>query len=323
MNVKASVDADEISRVVCVGGGLIGAGWAAHFIRAGLDVVVFDPAPEREAYLRNFVDAAMPTLARLGLAAGASTKRLHFTPDLDEALAGADFVQESAVEDRVAKIELLARIDAVLPADVVIASSSSGFLAEDLRGKARHGERIIIGHPFNPPFLVPLVEIAGGDNAPAAAARAALFYSATGCEVVHLKREIDGYIGNRIQFAAFREILYLWSQGVADLATIDRAVKAGPALRWAVMGPSAVFFLGARNPSLYGEFVNLLLHELNSGYTAPAEFVPDASLMERYAQEVVSSLGQDGQQQLQALRDAGVAGIRTVLAEISNMEASR
>ncbi len=323
MNVRASVDAGEISRVVCVGGGLIGAGWAAHFVRAGLDVVVYDPAPEREAYLRDSLDAAMPTLTRLGLAPGASPDRLSFTSDLEEALAGADFVQVSAVEDRDAKTALLARIDAIVPAGVVIASSSSGFLAEDIRRAARHPERIIIGHPFNPPFLVPLVEIAGGDRAPAAAALAARFYSATGCEVVHLSREIDGYIGNRVQFAVFREILYMWSQGVADLATIDRAVKAGPALRWAVMGPSAVFFLGARDPSLYGEFVSLLLHELNSGYTAPAGFVPDAALMERYAREVVASLGREGQAQLQALRDVGVASIRTALADLGNVVPAR
>ncbi|TPL43515.1 3-hydroxyacyl-CoA dehydrogenase NAD-binding domain-containing protein [Mesorhizobium sp. B2-4-6] len=314
MNLKPPVvDVSDIKRIVCVGGGLIGAGWAAHFIRAGLDVVVYDPMPERESYLRNYLDAAMPTLRTLGLAPGASSDRLHFTSNLGEALAGAHFVQESAIEDRDAKTELLGQIDAILPRHVVIASSSSGFLAQDIRRRAKHGERIIIGHPFNPPFLIPLVEIAGGDNAIKAATVATAFYNATGCEVVELDREIDGYIGNRIQFAVFKEILYMWSKGVADLATLDRAVKAGPAIRWAALGPSAVFFLGARDPTLYQEFVSLLLCELNSGYTAPGDFNPDDALMKRYADEVVATFGHGGQKQLQTLRDEGVASIRNAL----------
>jgi carnitine 3-dehydrogenase len=316
MSATPSTEVSKISRVVCVGGGLIGAGWAAHFIRAGLDVVVHDPAPEREAYVRGFLDNAMPTLRKLGLAPGASPERLLFSTNLEEALAGADFVQESAIENLDIKAELLGQIDALLPPGVVIASSSSGFLAQDIRRKAAHGERIIIGHPFNPPFLIPLVEIAGGADASAAVAKATAFYSATGCEVVQLEREIDGYIGNRIQFAVFREMLYMWSQGIADLATLDRAVKAGPAIRWAVMGPSQVFFLGARDPSLYREFTALLLHEMKSGYTAPAEFAPDDALINRYADEVVSTFGHDGHKQLQTLRDEGVARIRSALARL-------
>lgn len=303
-----------IRRVTCVGGGLIGAGWAAHFVRAGLDVTVFDPAPQRERYIRTYLDDAWPTLEKLGLAPGADRRRLAFTTDIDLALRATDFVQESAVEDRDAKAAILGDLDGRLPASTVIASSSSGFLASDLRAKARHGERIVIGHPFNPPFLIPLVEIAGGDGAPEAAARAAAIYRATGCEVVELRREIDGYIGNRIQFAVFREILYMLSQGVADLSTLDRAVTSGPAIRWAIMGPSAVFFLGARDPSLYPEFVELLSHELRSGYVAPPSFEPDAGLLRRYADEVVSGIGAAGQADLIARRDAGVAAIRAALA---------
>lgn len=308
---------NNLSRVTCVGGGLIGAGWAAHFLRAGLDVTVFDPAPQREAFVRGFVDNAWPTLEKLGLAAGADRARLRFTTNIELALDGAEFVQESAVEERNAKIAILGDLDNRLPASTVIASSSSGFLASDLRTNARHGERIIIGHPFNPPFLVPLVEIAGGDEAPEAAATAAAIYRSTGCEVVELKREIDGYIGNRVQFAVFREILFMLSQGVADLATLDRAVMSGPAIRWAVMGPSAVFFLGARNPSLYREFVELLSHELRSGYVAPPEFEPEPELLKRYAEEVMSGIGAAGQNELIARRDAGVAAIRAALIGLS------
>lgn len=306
----------SVSRIACIGGGLIGAGWAAHFLRAGLHVVVQDPAADRESFLQNYLDRVWPTLAAMGLAPGASRDRLSFTTNLERALDGTDFVQESAVEDRAAKVRLLGEIDMRLPAGVVIASSSSGFLAADLRASARHGERIIIGHPFNPPFLVPLVEIAGGDGAPEAAARAAAIYRSTGCEVVELKREIDGYIGNRIQFAVFRELLYLLREGVADLETIDRAVSAGPAIRWAVMGPSSVFFLGARNATLYRDFVDLLSHELRSGYVAPPDFEPDAELLDRYAEEVMAWLGPGGQAPLLQRRDVGVAAVRAAVAAL-------
>ncbi len=303
-----------LNKVTCVGGGLIGAGWAAHFMRAGLDVVVHDQSAERRDFLMATIEKAMPTLEKLGLADGASPARVRFTTDLAEALADTGFVQESATEDVDAKTALIAQIDALTREDVVIASSSSGFLAENLRSRARHPERVIIGHPFNPPFLVPLVEIAGGALARKAADSATAFYRSTGCEVVELEREIDGYIGNRIQFAVLREVLYLLSQEVADLEAIDRAIATGPAIRWAVMGPSSVFFLGARDPSLYGEFVDLLAHELESGYTAPPSFQPDKALMRKYADEVVRGIGSRGQADLMDLRNAGVAGIRKALA---------
>lgn len=302
-----------ISKITCVGAGLIGSGWAAHFMRAGLDVTVHDQSAEREAYLRESLEKAMPLLTKLGLAPGASPSRVKFTTNLQEALADCEFVQESATEDVDAKIDLIAQIDYCVPSKAVIASSSSGFLSADLRRKARHGERIIIGHPFNPPYLIPLVELAGGDVAKDAIVFATEFYKETGCEVVELKQEIHGYIGNRIQFAVFREILYLLSQGVADLEAIDRAIVAGPAIRWAVMGPSSVFYLGAREPSLYHKFVDLLVHEMNSGYTAPPNFMPDEALMAAYADEVCRGIGDRGQSDLITLRNEGVTQIRILL----------
>lgn len=316
MSHPDSSAARKITKVTCVGSGLIGAGWAAHFMRAGLDVVVHDQSPEREAFLRQTLAKAMPVLTELGLAPGATPERVSFTTDLVEALDDTGFVQESATEDVDAKIALIAQIDALTAPDVVIASSSSGFLTGHLASKAQRPERILIGHPFNPPFLVPLVEVAASEAARRAAAEASAFYRSTGCEVVQLDREIDGYIGNRVQMAVLREILYLMSQGVADLAAIDRAIATGPAIRWAVMGPSSVFFLGARDPSLYGEFVDLLAHEMASGYLAPPEFQPDRKLMRDYADQVVRGLGAGGQAGLIALRDSGVAGIRSALQRV-------
>ncbi|MDX8483442.1 3-hydroxyacyl-CoA dehydrogenase NAD-binding domain-containing protein [Mesorhizobium sp. VK24D] len=310
---KSRGNAHGISKVTCIGGGLIGAGWAAHFMRAGLDVVVYDPAAEREAFLKEYLAKAMPQLAELGMAPSASPSRVHFTANMIEALEGTDFVQESATENVDAKIKLIGEIDALTAPGVVIASSSSGFLAAHLRRHARHPERILIGHPFNPPYLVPLVEIAGGDVACQAAATASAFYRSTGCEVVALDKEIPGYIGNRIQFAVWREILYIMSQGVADLQAIDTAIAAGPAIRWAVIGPSSVFFLAVRDPVLYGAGIEGLADEMERGYLAPPSFQPDRELMQIYAEQVAKGIGANGQAELLEWRDAGVVAIRAAL----------
>ncbi|MCK1335144.1 L-carnitine dehydrogenase [Bradyrhizobium sp. 38] len=306
----------KIAKVTCVGGGVIGAGWAAHFMRAGLDVVVYDQAAERESYLRESLAKAMPALTELGMAPGATPSRVFFTTDFQEAVKGTDFIQESGPENIDTKISLLSEIDAHTPLDVVIASSSSGFLSSKLRSGAKHPERILVGHPFNPPFLIPLVEIAGGAAAREAAHNASAFYRSTGCEVVELDREIEGYIGNRIQYAVLREVLYLMSQGVADLESIDKAIAAGPAIRWAVMGLSSALFLGKSDPSLWGKFVESLGREMDSGYIAPSSFQPDPALMQIYAEKVANGIGANGQAGLMALRNAGVVGIRSALERV-------
>ncbi|MER9237235.1 3-hydroxyacyl-CoA dehydrogenase NAD-binding domain-containing protein [Mesorhizobium sp. M0622] len=310
---KTSGAPNRIARVTCIGGGMIGAGWAAHFMRAGLEVVVCDPAAERETFLREYLAKAMPSLAKLGMAPGASLTRVHFTTNMVEALKDTDFVQESGPEN-IAKIKLIGKIDALTAPHVVIASSSSGFLAAELRRAVRHPERILIGHPFNPPYLVPLVEIAGGDAAPQAAATASEFYKSTGCEVVSLVREIAGYIGNRIQYAVLREILYIVSQGVADLQAIDTAIASGPAIRWAVMGASSALFLGARNPTAYGDYAQDLADEMER-YLAPPDFQPDRQLMRAYGEQVLKGIGANGQAELMVLRDTGVVAIRSALQQ--------
>lgn len=308
----------QFSKVVCIGAGNIGAGWAAHFMRAGLEVVVYDPVPNRKEWLDEYLARAMPDLDRLGLTPGADTNLIRFTSNLEGALDGARFVQESSPENLDSKIALIERITELAPIDAIVASSSAGFLAKDLRSKAKAPGRVIIGHPFNPPYLIPLVEIAGGEDAPSAAASAAEFYKSTGCEVVELKREIAGYIGNRIQAAVLREVMFLYSKGVADLATIDRAISAGPALRWAVMGPSSIFFLGTQDPSSYGNFVHSLVNEIKHGFVADADFVPDDELIEAYAAEVKSTIGSAGQLPLIKFRTEGVIGTRRALDCVKN-----
>ncbi len=235
----------SIRRVAVVGTGTIGMSWAATFLSRGLAITASDPAPEAEARLRHFIDAAWPVLARLGpIAATPPHHLLIFCADVEIAVAAADFVQENAPEREAVKQELLARIDAVLPPEIVIASSSSGLLISRLAASCRHPERIVIGHPFNPPHLIPLVEVVGGaQTAPAAIERAIAFYSSIGKRPIHIRREVAGHVANRLQAALWREAVHLLASGVASVADIDTAISDGPGLRWALMGPHLTFHL--------------------------------------------------------------------------------
>jgi carnitine 3-dehydrogenase len=235
----------SIRRVAVIGTGTIGMSWAATFLARGLEVAASDPAPDAEARLRHFIDAAWPVLARLGpIAATPPHHLLNFCADAETAVAAADFVQENAPERETAKQELLARIDAVLPPEMVIASSSSGLLISRLAASCRHPERLVIGHPFNPPHLIPLVEVVGGaQTAPATIERAMEFYSSIGKRPIHIRREVAGHVANRLQAALWREAVHLVASGVASVADVDAAISEGPGLRWALMGPHLTFHL--------------------------------------------------------------------------------
>ncbi|MDL2406857.1 3-hydroxyacyl-CoA dehydrogenase NAD-binding domain-containing protein [Rhizobium calliandrae] len=227
-----------IRRIAIVGTGVIGASWAALFLAKGLKVVATDPAPNAETRLREFVASAWPALTRLGLAPGASQSNLTFTGDLAEALAGADFVQENGPERVDFKQKLYSQLDELLPPDVIIASSSSGIPMSQIQpGAARHPERCVIGHPFNPPHLIPLVEIVGGAKTSAETiARADEFYTSIGRKTVRVNKEMQGHIANRLQAALAREVYYLVAEGVVSAADVDTALSWGPGLRWGIMG---------------------------------------------------------------------------------------
>ncbi len=232
-------------RVSVVGAGTIGASWAAIFLARGYEVAATDPAPQGEAFARRFIDNAWPTLEKLGLVAkGASAKAFSFHRDVAAAVKGAEFVQESGPEREDLKIELLAAIDAALPSDVVIASSSSGLLISRVSAKCKHPERCVIGHPFNPPHLIPLVEVVGGaKTSPAAIAAAMEFYRALGKHPIHIKKEMKAHVANRLQAALWREAIHLVAEGVVSVADVDAAIAYGPGLRWALMGPHLTFHL--------------------------------------------------------------------------------
>jgi carnitine 3-dehydrogenase len=233
-----------VRTVAVVGTGVIGAGWAAHFLRMGYDVVAWDPGPGAEARLGQLVDTAWPALERLGIAPGGSRDRLRFAPSLADALAAADFVQESSPEVLPAKIELLAAIDAATPPGVVVASSTSGFGMSQMAVECRTPERFVVGHPFNPPYLIPLVEVVGGKGTdPEVVAWARDFYTCAGKASLVMEDEVPGFVGNRLQEALWREALHMIEAGEATAEQIDDSIVHGPGLRWAFMGPILTFHL--------------------------------------------------------------------------------
>ncbi|MGA3127290.1 MAG: 3-hydroxyacyl-CoA dehydrogenase NAD-binding domain-containing protein [Candidatus Korobacteraceae bacterium] len=239
------MDSDKpIQKIAVVGTGTVGASWAAQFLASGLDVIATDPAPNAEEKLRRYVEAVWPELTILGLATTASTDRLTFTKDVKEAVVEANFVQENTPERIDIKRQLYAQLDYAAPPDSILASSSSALAMSQIQSDCKRPERCVIGHPFNPPHLIPLVEVVGGTRTSASTVeRTISFYASIGKKPIRLNKELPGHVANRLQGALYREVAYLIAQGVLDVAAADAAVAWGPGLRWALMGPSLLWHL--------------------------------------------------------------------------------
>ncbi|HET9422843.1 MAG TPA: 3-hydroxyacyl-CoA dehydrogenase NAD-binding domain-containing protein [Nocardioides sp.] len=265
---------EQVRTVACVGAGVIGGGWVAYFLARGYRVVAWDPAEDAGARLRHLVEAAWPALTELGLAEGASLDHLTVEPDLATACAAADFVQESAPEDLELKRTLLADIDAATPVDVVISSSTSGYGMSEMQVRCAHPERTVVGHPFNPPYLIPLVEVVGGaKTSPETVAWTSDFFRHVGKSVITMDSEVPGFIANRLQEAMWREALHMVAAGEATVEQIDLSVTDGPGLRWAIHGPLLTFHLAGGQggmahmldhfgPSLQSPWTRLVAAEL-------------------------------------------------------------
>ena len=235
----------SVQRIAIVGTGVIGASWAAYYLARGFEVVATDPGPQAEANLRKYVDDAWPLLTQVGLSKGASRDRLTFTPDMSRALAQADWVQENAPERPDFKIKLFAQMDEATPPNSILASSSSGITMDVIQSGCKRPERCVIGHPFNPPHVVPLVEVVGGaKTSEATIERAMAFYANIGKKPVRLYKALPGHVANRFQAALYKEVLYLVQEGVLSVADADVAVCYGPGIRWGVMGPSLQWHVG-------------------------------------------------------------------------------
>jgi carnitine 3-dehydrogenase len=304
-----------VRRIAIVGTGVIGASWAALYLARGFDVVATDPGPKAEANLRKYVNEAWSDLTAIGLSPGASRDRLIFATSLAGAVAGADLIQENGPERPDFKMKLFADIDDAAPVTSIIASSSSGITPSVMQSKAKHPERILVGHPFNPPHLIPLVEVVGGaKTSPEYVQRAMAFYASIGKKPILLKKEIPGHVANRLQVALFKEVLYLIEQDVLSVADADAAVSWGPGLRWGIMGPSLQFHLagGAGGIKHFFEGVFAGLTPLLSALGNP-QVTPE--LKQRVTEGVLAEAGDRSVEQLAKDENERLVGLLALLAQ--------
>jgi 3-hydroxyacyl-CoA dehydrogenase len=299
-----------IQKIAIIGTGVIGASWAALFLAKGLDVVATDIAPNAEASLRKFVENAWPALKRLGLSSGASLSNLKFIPALEQAVVGVDFVQENGPERLDFKQKLYRQLDELLPPDVIIASSSSGLRMSEIQlGAASHPERCVIGHPFNPPHVIPLVEIVGGaKTSEETIRRSTEFYTSIGKKTVYLKKELPGHVANRLQAALAREVYYLIAEDVLSAADVDTALSWGPGLRWGVMGNMMLNHLGG-GPGGIEHFFQQFAGPMMASWKALGSPVLTAEVQKKLIDGVHVEVGSRAIPELEAERDEVLLGL--------------
>ncbi|WCM21961.1 3-hydroxyacyl-CoA dehydrogenase NAD-binding domain-containing protein [Paraburkholderia bryophila] len=300
----------SIQRVTIIGTGVIGASWAALFLANGLDVVATDIAPDAHKKLDDFVAAAWHALEQLGVVPGASPSKLRFTDNFDEAVAGSDLIQENGPERIDFKKDLYRRLDEALPPEAIIVSSSSGLTMSEIQSAClKHPERCVIGHPFNPPHLIPLVEIVGGaQTSEDTIQRVTEFYRSLGKRTIRLHKEVPGHVANRLQAALYREVVHLIAEGVVSVGDADTAVSWGPGLRWGIMGPSLLYHLGG-GPGGIEHFFDQFTRPLTEWWhvLGTPELTPEvrATVIKGVHEELESR----SQQDLVTYRDAVLMGL--------------
>jgi 3-hydroxyacyl-CoA dehydrogenase len=299
-----------IRRIAIIGTGVIGASWTALFLARGLQVVATDVAPNAEASLRKFVETAWPALMRLGLSSGASQSNLKFTAALAQAVDGVDLVQENGPERVEFKQKLYGQLDELLPPEVIIASSSSGLtMSEIQKGAASHPERCVIAHPFNPPHLIPLVEIVGGaKTSEATIVRAEEFYTSIGQRTVRVNKEMPGHVANRLQAALAREVYHLVAEGVVSAADVDTALCWGPGLRWGVMGNMMLNHLGG-GPGGIEHFFQQFSGPMTAWWKTLGSPVLSPEVQKKLIESVHAEVGSRSIDELAAERDEVLLGL--------------
>jgi 3-hydroxyacyl-CoA dehydrogenase len=316
-------DTKPIRRIAIIGTGVIGASWTALFLAKGLQVVATDIAPNAEAALRKFVETAWPALERLGLSPGASQSNLKFTAALAQAVVGVDLVQENGPERIDFKQKLYGQLDELLPSDVIIASSSSGLtMSEIQKGAASHPGRCVIAHPFNPPHLVPLVEIVGGaKTSEATIDRAAEFYAGLGKQAVRLRKEVPGHVANRLQAALAREVYYLVAEGVVSAADVDTALCWGPGLRWGIMGNMMLNHLGG-GPGGIEHFFQQFTGPMTAWWKVLGQPVLTPEVQKKLIDSVHAEVGSRSVAELEAQRDEVLLGLLELRAKAEKTPAT-
>jgi 3-hydroxyacyl-CoA dehydrogenase len=300
----------SIQHITVIGTGVIGASWTSLFLARGLQVVATDVAPTAEASLRKFVENAWPALERLGLSPGASRSNLKFTANLAEALAAADLVQENGPERIEFKQKLYGQLDGLLPPEVIVVSSSSGLtMSEIQKGAASHPERCVIAHPFNPPHLIPLVEIVGGaKTSEETIRRASEFYTSIGQRPVRLNKEMPGHVANRLQAALGREVYHLVNEGVVSAADADTALCWGPGLRWGIMGNMMLNHLGGGSGGIE-HFFQQFTGPMTAWWKTLGSPVLTPEVQKKLIDSVHAEIGSRTTEELEAERDDILLGL--------------
>ncbi|MFF7706307.1 L-carnitine dehydrogenase [Pseudomonas sp. NPDC007930] len=305
----------DVKTFAALGSGVIGSGWVARALAHGLDVVAWDPAPGAEAALRQRVANAWPALEKQGLAPGASVERLRFVATVEQCVEHADFIQESAPERLDLKLDLHARISAAAKPDALIGSSTSGLLPSEFYEGATHPERCMVGHPFNPVYLLPLVEVVGGQHtAPQAIEAAKTVYRQLGMRPLHVRKEVPGFIADRLLEALWREALHLVNDGVASTGEIDDAIRFGAGLRWSFMGTFLTYTLAGGDAGM-----RHFMQQFGPALQLPWTYLPAPALTDKLIDDVVDGtaeqLGSHSIAALERYRDDALLGVLAAVRE--------
>ena len=304
----------EFQNTAVLGAGVIGMSWAALFLASGRDVAVFDTLPGAEKATRDYVEMAWPALADLGLLKNGSPGKLTFHKSASEAVKDADFIQENVPERFAVKRALFEEIESALKPDAIVASSASGLTLSEMQQGWRRPSRFILGHPFNPPHLIPLVEVLANEATESGVIESAEhFYRDIGKITIRIKREVPGHVANRLQAALWREALHLVKSGVASLEDVDKAVWAGPGLRWAVMGPTMLFHLGA-GPGGIASFCERYTASFNRWWDDLGILHLDEALATNLSEGLAASVGGNSTAELSARRDALIIALQKAIA---------
>jgi len=308
----------EVRTFAALGVGVIGSGWVSRALAHGLDVVAWDPAPGAEQLLRSNVAGAWPALERVGLHPAASQSRLRFVPTVAECVADADFIQESAPERLELKVSLHAQISAAARPDAIIASSTSGLLPSEFYADATGPERCLVGHPFNPVYLLPLVEVVGGSKtAPECIDAAMAIYTQLGMQPLHVRKEVPGFIADRLLEALWREALHLVNDGVATTGEIDDAIRFGAGIRWSLMGTFLTYTLAGGEAGMR-HFMEQFGPALELPWTKLVAPELTDELIDRVVEGTSAQQGGRSLKELERYRDDGII---TVLAAVREAKA--
>jgi len=305
----------DFEHTAVLGAGVIGASWTALFLAAGKSVAVYDSSPHTQTYVNNHIETIWPVLEQLKLTSKGNPDNLSFYQCAPEAVEGRAFIQESVPERLDIKHALFAEIEPSIESNAVVASSASGLTLSELQAGWTDPKPLVLGHPFNPPHLIPLVEIMGNEKtATSHVAQAEDFYRSIGKITIRINREVPGHVANRLQAAVWREAIHLVATGVASVKDVDTAMWAGPGLRWAVMGPTMLFHLGAGEGGL-AEFCDRYTNSFNRWWDDLGEphLTPEiaATLTEGVEQEAADN----SVTELSETRDRMLAAILSATAQ--------